>query len=390
MTRAICSKLWTDIDIRMPASRISNCCKSWQWENYSPQQIREMGTAFFNARPELIHDKTYMIEKDKLPPNCGECAAQFPGGYFGGHNVWLKKEWQNNEIKELINTDCTNHIEIMLSTTCNMSCMYCSELVSSTWADIKGVEKNDVNQEWQDAVFDELYKYIPTLNKNLFFNFTGGEPLLEWNIFDIIEKISYLANKNFKHQIMITTNLNIKPKLLERFFEIVESNPRFQWRLSVSIDEVGESKLRDGLDWNRFEENLKLVANNNTLAYVNFLPSITNLSIPLHEELVKYLQGQKIKAHKEIGNNMVYGPKPMSLTIAPRSFRKYLEKAWDAAIPGSHKNFLRGCIRNIGIERTKENIEQATKFFEEQSKWKNIDYYKIYPHLEEILDISVR
>ena len=297
---------------------------------------------------------------------------------------------EKSEIKQLMDTDYTSHIEIMLSTTCNMSCMYCSELVSSTWADIKGVEKNNVNQEWQDAVFDELYRYIPTLKKSLFFNFTGGEPLLEWNIFDIIEKIAYLADKKYTHQIMITTNLNIKPKLLQRFLEIVESNPGFQWRLSISVDEVGESKLRDGLDWNRFEENLKLIADNDSLYHINFLPSITNLSIPLHEELIKYLQSQKIKARNEIGNNMVYGPKPLSLTIAPTSFKKYLHRAWEAAVPGVHKKFLEGCVHNIGTERNKENIEQAIKFFEEQSRWKNIDYLKVYPHLEKILDISIK
>lgn len=390
MTKAICSKMWTDVDIRMPANRIANCCKSWQWENYTPEQIREMGASFFNARPELVKDKSIMLKKNKLPPNCGECAAQFPGGYFGGNNVWLNRDWTKKDIKHIKRNDLTSHIEIMLSTTCNMSCMYCNENVSSTWAEIKGTEKTTGDKQWKDAVFENLYRYIPTLDRQMFFNFTGGEPLLDWDIFDIIERIVRLADKRFRHQIMITSNLNIKPKLLERFFQVVDCSPNVEWRMTISIDEVGKSHLRDGLLWDRFEQNINAVANNKNIELVNFLPAITNLSIPGHTKLVKYLQKIKTKGRFQIGNNMVYGPQSLSLTIAPQHFKDYLKEAADAVKDKNHSRFLTSCIDSIGIERTPENINRAKEFFNEQSKWKNVDYFKIYPHLEKILDISIK
>lgn len=388
MTRAICSKLWTDIQIRMPNSRINNCCKSWQWEKYTPLQIKEMGNAFFNDRPELVYDKNYMVNNDKLPPRCGECAAQFPGGYFGGHNEWLHKTWSDQDYKMLSN-DLTKYIEIMYSTTCNMACMYCNESVSSLWADLLNVPKQELNSKWRDAVFEELYKYIPTLNTQMLFNFTGGEPLLEPKVFELIETIARLANKNYKHRFMITSNMNIKPRLVEKFLQIVENYSQFDWCIAVSVDEVGPSLLRHGLDWDLWEKNVDTLLQSNLFYFISFTPSITNLSLPNHHLLVEYLQSKKTSSNVDIGNNMVYGPQELSFTIAPKSFVQYIEKAIDATIIPQHKQFLEKCRVNVGIQRSVETIEKAKLFFTKQSQVKGVDYLAAYPHLEKILDIAI-
>ena len=389
MQRAICSKMWTDLDIRLPASRISNCCKSHEKNFFNPQEIKEMGSDLFNNRKRLSKNKRVMIKEDKLPWDCRSCAQVFPGGYFGGNNEWLNLQW-NRKTYNKLKTDLTHSIEIMYSTTCNMTCMYCGPLVSSLWADVQGLPKNEPQQEWQDAVFEELYQYLPTLERRISFNFTGGEPLLELSIFDVIDNIGKSVNKEYKHNMMITTNLNIKPKLLERFFEVVENNPHFNWNLCISMDEVGNSAVRDGLVWSRFENNIKQVCKNKNFYFIGIIPTLTNLNAPGLSEVVKYVQeldtlGSSIVC---LQNNLVDSPLSLSLLIAPQRFQTYLKAAADLTNDANfrHKRFLLNEIRNIGSQRNKETIAKAKEWFAQQEKWKGVKYREIYPHLVEILD----
>lgn len=389
MTRAICSKMWTDVDIRLPASRIANCCKSHEWDFFTPEEIKSMGKDFFNNRKSLSKNKKVMVKQDKLPKDCSSCAQVFPGGYFGGNNDWLNLRW-NSKTYNKLKTDLTHSIEIMYSTTCNMTCMYCGPTVSSLWADIQGLPKTEPKQEWQDAVFEELYQYLPTLERSLHFNFTGGEPLLELSIFDVIDNIGKSVNKNYKHSIMITTNMNIKSKLLDRFLEVVENNSHFEWKISVSMDEVGDSPVRDGLIWSRFEQNIKEICKNKNISLVSILPTLTNLNAPGLGEVVKYVQNLNKLGTPTVclGNNAVYGPLSLSLWIAPEHFKKHLTVAADLTddINIDHKRFLINEIRSIGSQRNKETLAAAKKFFAEQEKWKGVEYRKLYPHLVEILD----
>jgi hypothetical protein len=394
MSRVICSKMWTDVDIRIPSSRIANCCKSFQWENYTAQQIREMGPAFFNNRPELISDKKYMVDNNALPNNCGECKSQFPGGYYGGHNLWKNKTWQPDELDNFHLQDGTSSIEVMLGTTCNMSCMYCNKDVSSTWADILNVPRKQVDESWKDAALGELYKYISVLSlkKSISFNFTGGEPLLEWDIFEILDSIAdSIKDSEYKHSVMITSNMNIKPRLLERFIKTVQTYPQFRWQLCLSVDEVGNSLIRDGVDWNLWETNVITVLQSNAFAGVHFIPTISNLSLPTHYKLLRYLKDKSIltKSYSDIGNNSVYEPLALSLTIAPAHFSKYLKKAIKVAYTERHKTFLQNSLHGIGTKRNEENLKKAKEWFDLQQKIKNVDYYAAYPHLKQILDINI-
>jgi hypothetical protein len=395
MKKIICSKMWTDVDIRIPSSRISNCCKSFQWEKYTAQQIREMGTAFFNNRPELIADKKYMIDNNALPNNCGECKAQFPGGFYGGHNLWKDKTWQPHELDDFHLQDGTTSIEVMLGTTCNMSCMYCNKNVSSTWADILNVPRKQIDESWKEAALTELYKYISTisLKKSIFFNFTGGEPLLEWDIFEIVDNIaSSTINSKKKHIMMITSNMNIKPKLLERFIKTVQTYKQFHWHLSLSIDQVGDSLIREGLNWELWENNVNILLESKSFAKVHFLPTITNLSLPTHFELIKYLQDKCADTKNQcyIGNNSVFEPLALSLSIAPAYFSKYFKRAIKTVNDPSHKSFLENSLHGLGVRRNEENLQKAKEWFELQQTIKNVDYYAAYPHLTQILDINVK
>lgn len=393
MKRVICSRQWTDVNIRLGYNRIMNCCKSWQDEPYTPAQIKQMGNDFIANRPENIADKKYMIDNDALPPNCGECLAQFPGGHYAGNNIWLDHDWQPHEVDSLMTEDHTNFIELMVGTTCNMACMYCGAKSSTTWADVLQQPRIYGDPDWREAVLQSVYKYLNTVTKPVTFHITGGEPLLEPSFFDVLTEITKNCTQPIqgKHAVMLTSNLNVKPKLLERFFDIIQQHPQFQWALNASCDKVEDNIIRDRLDWEKFDSNFKSLSHSPLIDHLCIGPSISHLSIPTHHKLVEYAQSvlENFPKSKDIANNAVYHPQQMSLVIAPKYYRDYVEKAIAVTKFEKHKQFLEACYHNVGIERNPTSIAQAKQWFEQQAKLKNINYLEHFPDLEKLLDNNI-
>lgn len=408
MKHKVCSKLWTDINVRIPTKQILNCCKRMQYSEPTIDEINELGTDIFHRRTENLADKKLFIENNELNSACGYCKESWPNSIWNSWNRWKDRDWTQDELDQLIDQDYTNYIEIMLGNTCNMSCMYCDERSSSTWADIKKTAKVN-NDAWKQAIMENLYAYIeqqdlntaiPNLmnNHKMFYNFLGGEPLLDWEIFDVLERILAIHRKKGEsgHAVSITSNLNIKPKLLERFMKLVDDSSDFSWIVSASIDAPGEygENIRDGLSWDLFEQNSKTLLLADNISCVSFLPTISSLSIPKHPELVSWIlnivEENNIPDNKwDIGVNAVDYPQALSPKILPKDYVKYIDEAIDIIQPkypdNYHINWLLDVRTQIGERRSLEDLQKAKKWFILQGQLKNKDYFEIFPMLKDIL-----
>lgn len=203
MKHIICSKIYSDINIRIPTKQIVNCCKRIQYTQPSLEEIKELKTGIFHNRPENLNDKEYILKNNSLSDACRYCKANWPNSIWNTWNVWKDKDWTNDELDLLSNKDHTKYIEIMLGTTCNMSCIYCSEDSSSVWADLKNIPRQSNNIEWQNAVLENLYEFIKNNDhSHLTYSFLGGEPLLQWELFDILENILSIHREKIRLAIL--------------------------------------------------------------------------------------------------------------------------------------------------------------------------------------------
>jgi hypothetical protein len=289
--------------------------------------------------------------------------------------------------------------------------MYCTEFVSSKWADLKGIPVvNDT--EWEDTALNNLFNYIETDRYNdtqlLWYNFLGGEPLLEPRIFEVVEKIikihrlKNVPDKNIT--INMTTNLNIKPKTIDRYIEIIEKNPDIIWSISASIDAVGlqGEEIRDGLIFERFSQNLEKIYASKKFKHINILPSVSALSVPNKVELLKWFIDISTKYNSideighswSIGTNIVTWPDAMHPGILTDSYKDELDLCIDVIKNIEHANpsFIKKYIIHlenikslIGSKRDPVYLEQAKHWYIAQGKIKNKDYFEIFPFLKDIL-----
>ena len=409
MKHIACSKIWTDINLNIPTKEIRNCCKK-QPAKLSVDDLKSLGIDSFTKHNVLVKDKQFVVDNNELPNGCYYCKSTWPNAIWNNWNIWKNKEWSEEELAELPSKDYVRQIEIMLGITCNQTCMYCTAEVSSAWANLKQIPIV-TDTDWQDTALKNLYGYIETNRCNdsnyLWYNFLGGEPLLEPKIFKVIETIIDIHSRNFikdkKIVFNMTTNLNVKPKTIDRYIELVERNPNFEWTMSTSLDAIGSQgeEIRDGLSFENFESNLHKIFASKKFKTINLLPAVSALSIPGKHKLLSwyfdvaltYNTPESYGPAWSIGTNVVTWPVAMHPGILPDGFKEEIDKCIEVV---NSYNFPERDIKNykthldnlkgmIGTRRQDSNLTEAKHWYQGEGSLKNKDYFKIFPFLEELL-----
>lgn len=168
-------------------------------------------------------------------------------------------------------------LEIKLSNICDLACRYCDAPFSSIWAQRKGSYiKTDINGVSTTQQYDKKFmsnftstddykkvfrQFVDWLNKEMprfvrgrGLTFTGGEPFLDDNLYELIEQLDIKDTR-----IVFNTNINTpenkwkqQTNLLQKL--IAKNNTVM---LRCSIDGIGAQQewQRQGSDWNLMKEN---------------------------------------------------------------------------------------------------------------------------------------
>ena len=199
-------------------------------------------------------------------------------------------------------------LEISFDNVCNMACLYCNQSFSNKWdndlkkfgpyININSETSNNYKNPKDQLPPEEIKKYVdafwqwwPDLKKNLkWFRITGGEPLLNENTWKIIED---LANDKSSLHLMINTNLNHKPAIIEKLIEHKDMYPNMS--LFTSLESMGPHAeyVRDGLDLELWKSNLLKLLDNGIKIHIMTTVNILSLdSITDFYEFCINLQAQ--------------------------------------------------------------------------------------------------
>ena len=402
MKHMVCSKMWTDINIRVPQQSIVNCCKKTN-QKVTIDEINEKGTQVFLHRKKEQKEKKFFVKQNNFPDGCKECALNHPDSLWSVWNTWKNYNFTQSDLIKLQNPnyDTGRHIEIMLSNTCNMTCMYCNGYVSSMWSDIDGLKNNNTDEDiWKTKILDNLYKYIRKSEQWLDYNFIGGEPLLDPMFTDVFKNIiDAHKNSNAKFGgISLTTNLNVKPKVLENFLDMWKDSGLKNLRICPSIDAMGNegSTIREGLIWERFWKNAETILQDSSVTSVSWLPTISALSVPYHYNMIKTITDISIKNRGnekwELGHNYVNEPAAMSPRILPLKYKTEINKTIDYLESLNiehnihHINLCKNVAAMLGTNRKSDQLQKAKDWYILQGGMKQKDYFVEFPWLGEVLN----
>lgn len=233
----------------------------------------------FNNLPEKLIQRQKMLNGEWADDGCQYCQRIEQAGGDSDRTAALRDQNPFLVPPEL-DTDSTalsvtpTILEVYFKNTCNMKCLYCSELHSSSWAEENKKfqiisDRVSQNPNYQKMV-DGLWQYLIKDDRYLIikrYHILGGEPFL---VKELEDSISFWSNHpNPDLTFSIISNLNIPHKIfkkyIDQFEELISSNKIWRLQLTASLDAWGKEQeyTRFGLDLSQWEENFNYLLDKN-------------------------------------------------------------------------------------------------------------------------------
>jgi molybdenum cofactor biosynthesis enzyme MoaA len=286
MSDVYCSTKFKELQVHVQSRLLYNCCKAWPeridlgWLENNP------GKLFYT--PTMVSDRALMLE-GKRSRSCEHgCYKYEDQGLISARN-----KDKDEKIIDVYNPLET--LQISLSTDCNLTCAYCSSEWSTAWhRDIKKNGKytiddvsNNKNDNWSelwskmkqkdrstDTKFFKLLCNEISLNshiKNI--NILGGEPLLNNNLFNILD---VAIDKKIK----ITSGLGVDIERLKKIADYIKDNKNISFDISAeSTGDIFEF-VRYGAQWDDFLQKIDYIKNRGiTIEFLSVVSNITSFGI---------------------------------------------------------------------------------------------------------------
>ena len=269
--------------IHVQGRLLYNCCKAY------PERVN---LDWLEANPGRLFHTDTMLEDRRLMLDNKSCVSCHHGCYkYEEQRLTSTRQKYINDTKISDPHAPIRHLDISLSTDCNLTCMYCSPEWSSSWQ--KDIEKNGdylldgvpvkQNDNWsnlwakmkqksrgiESRFFAQILREIKLSTGLQSVSILGGEPLLN-NQLD--QMLDYVHGK----KITITTGLGVSDARLRKVLQKTKGmNVTFQ----ISGESTGElfELIRHGVTWKNFKNRINMIEQNGHK--IRFISTISNLSV---------------------------------------------------------------------------------------------------------------
>lgn len=304
-----CSKKFTDLQVNVQSRLLYNCCKAW------PERVN---LDWLQDNPgKLFHTDTMLDDRRSMLDN-KSCKSCHHGCYkYELQGLQSQRQIDKQKEKILDPTAPLKRLQIILSTDCNLACVYCSPEWSTTWyKDIKNNGEYELdgltigNDQWST-----LYSRLKQKNRSTetrFFKLLlneievskgleditimGGEPLLHNQLIEILRTIN-------DKRITIVTGLGVNDERLQNTLNMIAGQ---KMKFLVSGEATGRyfEFIRHGLKWNDFERRVDMIAEQGH--EVRFISTLSNLSFfDIHNFYNMYEDKFKILPNMLTGRNFM-------------------------------------------------------------------------------------
>ena len=203
-------------------------------------------------------------------------------------------------------------VDIRNTNLCNLKCRYCGPHFSSQWAE----EFNKFTVIQHQDITD--YKDILITDSLHWMYFTGGEPLINGEYWELLEE---LIDKGQAARISLMYNTNLTT-IKYKDKNIIDIWHQFKnVKVLCSIDTIGKplEYIRSGTSWTKIKLNLEqlVLASQNSNINITITPVLNVLNIWFIDELYKYASSNNIPINLII----LTGPDYLALDVIPDSLK---------------------------------------------------------------------
>ncbi len=440
-----CAHQWTYPVINLGRNEFRNCCKT-EANTLKPNDLTQVGSEMILNSPAERNRRARMLLGEKIS-SCSSCwvteskkvwtprvdvnlqnvASDFKFGELQTDLEMLADH--DAKVQYLAKHPATfstqvKILDIILTNTCDMQCMYCSHHYSSKWA-AELVKYNEFDAKTMLIEFPKANKEFRRIFLDWFkaegvhivssINFIGGEPSLIKDFYEISKEIANVLKEKRSGIVMLSvvTNLNSTEAIFNKFTShlIAIAEPFREVDLNISIEAFGKRAeyIRHGLNWERWQINFeKIVQVKIPKVKISAQMATNILSISSLPELLEYfvLIFKKYDVPIFLKHNLVSDPPAHAPMLLTPEFTDYIDKAlqiietnyeildsiplahskFESSTWKSYRNFLkiiRDAIENHSLSDAEKKI--VRNFFNQFNERRNLDMYKIFPEYEKFL-----
>jgi organic radical activating enzyme len=320
-----------------------------------------------------------------------------------------------NNIYEDYSVDYDNvkldHLDVRLSTLCNLKCRTCSSLFSSSWYPEDVAYYEHITKKYPDRKFGFVeswaHKTIPT---NISINdikphlsniqriyFAGGEPLMMDEHFEILQTLIDLGRTD----VSLTYNTNFSKLVHGKKYDVIEYWKQFSnVVIGASLDgshEKGEY-IRKNIVWPEVENNIQRLRKEAPHVKFYLSPTVSFMNAYNIVEFHKEWVSKGYIGHHDIMLNFLYGPDFYCITNLPDNHKQKLTAIYESHLKwlnihttnsnttefGDVRNDFRDLIKMMNSKpQDPEWVEKMDKniFLD---KLRDEDFFTVFPEYEDL------
>lgn len=345
---SMCLAKWYNATIWLGSGQTTSC-------HHPPAHTIDV-TAL-STNPKALHntaekkqDRAKMLSGER-PSGCEYCwKIEDMGTDAVSDRVYKTKIYSDQELEQAVKTPVDQDVdlktlEIAFDRTCQFACSYCNPAFSTTWAkDIKqnGAYENlisdgrnhfthphDSSQLYKisesNPYVEAFFKWWETdLHRSLHeLRITGGEPLMSGYTWRLLEWFQQNHGAS-QTRIAINSNLGFEPDKLEQLLTATQSVELDLYTSNESMSEHAEY-IRDGLDWNQWNQNMQTLMESGRLRGLHNMCTINALCLESLPEFLDHLVNWKKQYGKNFPNftlNILRFPSFQSPLVLPYAVRQ--------------------------------------------------------------------
>jgi hypothetical protein len=387
---------------------------------HDPIQIVD-GKINFHNIPQKLEARTKMLNGQWPGRGCEHCKlTEDAGGHSDRMNhLDMQGVYAPPELEKDLNAVnvTPTQLEIYFSNTCNLKCIYCNSLFSSTIDNENRVHgeflygpkekfgknvyipgKTEVHPDMEllnIKLFDWLKSNIQSLRKIIIL---GGEPFLQKETEKLIKFLE--DSKNPHLDLVIFSNLTVDTtkvqNWLQRSWQLVEKNKINNLQVIGSLDCWGPQAeyVRNGLDLKKYVSNFEFMLNHTRIT-LGVNSALMPLTIPTMPDLVAKINKWSKKrtvywsmmkagdAGRPYLNPTIFGDKILDLGIN-QSIETF--DTQNDPIKIGYLNNLKGIAQEC--KKTEPDLYQQgllKVYLKEIDRRRNTDYKKLFPTISTLL-----
>lgn len=280
------------------------------------------------------------------------------------------------------------NVDVRWNNSCNLGCMYCSPMFSSTWADRLNNHTSSPIKNYQDDLLNFILRRIDEIDE---LSLLGGEPMLMKQNYELIAKLPSSA------RISIVTNLSYDlerlpciPKLLSR--------PKENTVWNISCENINQQfeYVRNGAKWQQMETNLKFLAQHwPDGVSINMVYSVFSAF-----DLVETVQRFRQIGMKKFTFQVYFGHPAVDIFKFPKNIQHLASQQLDAIASMHYKNIHPEDrdfypLTNLELIKIKLNDTQpfdvvTKKEFYKQiawyNQWSTLKFEDLWPHVIDLVE----